>query len=73
MTDSIEKTCPECGQRMRIPRNVGGVVMACPECGKKFYSDFKVGGADENNGITAESIFEMPTSLLSKLSRLFRS
>ncbi|MCP3927648.1 MAG: hypothetical protein GY705_00935 [Bacteroidetes bacterium] len=36
--------CPKCGQVLRFPENLGGMLMACPTCGKKFYSDFKFHG-----------------------------
>ena len=34
--------CPGCGQALRFPENVGGVVMACPNCGHRFASTFKL-------------------------------
>jgi len=43
MAEYTEKQCPKCGQQLRLPTKVGGVVMACPSCGKEFYSDFKLG------------------------------
>ena len=43
MSEHMEKDCPACGQRLRFPKNVGGMLMACPSCGKKFNSDFKLG------------------------------
>ncbi len=44
MTEYTEKKCPKCGQQLRFPKNVGGVLMACPSCGNEFHSDFKLGG-----------------------------
>ncbi len=73
MAESIVKTCPECRQLLRIPKNIGGVVMACPSCGKQFYSDFKVGGAENQEGNTADTIFEMPSTLRDTLSHLISS
>ncbi|MDH5297888.1 MAG: zinc-ribbon domain-containing protein [Desulfobulbaceae bacterium] len=38
-------TCPQCGQQLRIPDKIGGLLMACPTCGQKFSSDFKLAAA----------------------------
>lgn len=73
MNDSFEITCPKCKQKLRIPKKIGGVVMACPSCGEKFYSDFKIGnkqcGAGKN---VATEIFTMPLTLFEKLLRMFK-
>ena len=29
-------TCPECGQRIRVPRGKGKLRVTCPTCGNKF-------------------------------------
>jgi DNA-directed RNA polymerase subunit RPC12/RpoP len=42
MTEYSEVKCRKCGQQLRIPNNIGGMLMACPTCGSKFYSDFKL-------------------------------
>ena len=70
MADYTEKQCPECGQKLRFPNHVGGVVMVCPTCGKKFRSDFKLGGVGKSSrpGV-AQTIFEMPETLLERLYR----
>ncbi len=36
------QTCPRCGQQLRFPDHVGGMLMACPTCGQEFASDFKI-------------------------------
>jgi len=36
--------CPNCGQALRFPEGVGGVLMACPACGHRFASSFKLAG-----------------------------
>ncbi|GAB6190391.1 hypothetical protein [Desulfocastanea catecholica] len=74
MTDYIEKKCPECGQRLRFPTNIGGMLMACPSCGKKFYSDFKLGTAGKS-GLREKAInvFEMPSKIIDRLGRYFYS
>jgi predicted amidophosphoribosyltransferase len=45
MQEKNIRKCPGCGQKLRFPNDIGGLVMVCPSCGKKFYSDFKVRGA----------------------------
>ena len=74
MSNYIEKQCSECGQQLRFPKHVGGVVMACPTCGKKFSSDFKLGrvGRKTQCGV-ASTIFELPTTLVERLARYFRT
>lgn len=39
------KTCPGCGQALRIPEELGGVAMACPNCGQRIPSFFKLGAS----------------------------
>ncbi|MDO4798818.1 MAG: hypothetical protein Q4A01_12455, partial [Coriobacteriales bacterium] len=29
-------TCPECGQRVRVPRKKGKIRITCPKCHAKF-------------------------------------
>ena len=74
MTDSTEKQCPKCGQQLKFPKNIGGVLMACPSCGNKFYSDFKLGGTkrSEHRGIL-KTIFEMPYETMMRIWRYFKS
>ena len=71
MTEYTKKKCPACGQQLRIPRNVGGMLMACPSCGAKFHSDFKLGGARKRpakRGLFI-TIFELPYNIVSALGR----
>ncbi len=42
MSDDLVRTCPGCGQALRFPPDVGGVLMACPECGHRFASPFRL-------------------------------
>ena len=77
MADYTEEDCPKCGQKLRFPNNVGGIVMKCPECGQRFHSDFKIGGGkgskravDSNIFI---SLFEFPSRLIAKIVRLFKN
>lgn len=72
MRNSVEKKCPQCGQRLRFPKNIGGMLMACPGCGARFYSDFKLGGINNTGGQNEDvTIFEMPRSLLRRIVRFF--
>lgn len=47
MTQDHVRRCPDCGQALRFPSNVGGVLMACPQCGHRFVSPFKLAGAGQ--------------------------
>lgn len=66
MNDHIEKRCPKCGQQLRIPKNIGGVLMVCPSCGKKINSDFKLSGITQKvqHRNILKDIFEMPCNIL---------
>jgi DNA-directed RNA polymerase subunit RPC12/RpoP len=74
MADYTEKNCPKCGQTLRFPKNIGGMVMACPSCGNKFHSDFKLGKA-KRRGYREFLIyvFEMPDRVLRRIVRFFTS
>jgi len=73
MSDHIEKRCPKCGQQLRIPKSIGGVLMVCPSCGEKIKSDFKLGGVRRSGhrGIVT-TIFELPYNILKSFSSFFR-
>jgi predicted amidophosphoribosyltransferase len=74
MADHQEKACPSCGQRLRFPKNVGGIVMACPSCKQKFHSDFKIGvGQRKPNPGVAVTLFELPGRVLARIARIFSS
>ena len=70
MTDNTIRTCPECGQQLRFPKDVGGVLMECPNCGARFHSGFKlrkqVRPRPKNVFV---QIFELPSTLLRYLGR----
>jgi predicted amidophosphoribosyltransferase len=73
MTDNKVKTCPQCGQQLRFPENIGGMLMACPSCGNKFHSDFKLGGTQRRvhrKNILA-ILFEMPDKMIRRIGRYF--
>jgi len=69
MTDYMEKKCPKCGQKLRLPKNIGGMLMACPVCGNKFHSDFKLGGIRRKGAV--RTVFEMPSEIISRICRYF--
>ena len=74
MTDDMLKKCPKCGQQLRFPEDIGGMLMACPSCGNKFQSDFKLGGTRKSaNRNLLMTIFEMPDKLVRRIGRLFSS
>jgi DNA-directed RNA polymerase subunit RPC12/RpoP len=74
MTDYTEKKCPKCGQQLRFPENIGGMLMACPSCGKKFHSDFKLGGVKRNgHREILTNVFEMPWKIMTRIGRFFSS
>jgi len=60
----MEKRCPKCGQLLRFPDGVGGVLMACPSCGNKFSSDFRLAPMKRKGQL--QRIFELPCDLLSR-------
>jgi transposase-like protein len=72
MIEHTEKNCPQCGQRLRFPKNVGGVLMVCPSCGKKFSSDFKFGSAGHSAAHQGfvKTLFELPYKIMSRIVRL---
>ena len=72
MTDYTEKTCPKCGQQLRFPENIGGMLMACPTCGKKFHSDFKLGSVKRSvPRDVVKNVFEMPCEIMRRIGRFF--
>ena len=74
MTDFTVKKCPKCGQQLRFPENIGGMLMACPSCGNKFHSDFKLGntGRSDHRKISI-NVFEMPYKIMRRIGRYFTS
>ncbi len=74
MTQYTEKKCPKCGQQLRVPKDIGGMLMACPSCGEEFHSDFKLGGVRKElkQGVFAK-VFGMPCELVNRISRFLTS
>lgn len=74
MTDYTEKKCPKCGQKLRFPANIGGMLMACPSCGKKFYSDFKLAESKRyNHREILTNVFEMPSTIVGRIGKFFNT
>jgi predicted nucleic acid-binding Zn-ribbon protein len=68
MTDHTIKQCPKCGQQLRFPDNIGGMLMACPSCGNRFRSNFKLGrGRRSDYRNVLIEIFEMPDKMVSRI------
>ncbi|WP_428568299.1 MAG: hypothetical protein ACP59X_09215 [Solidesulfovibrio sp. DCME] len=44
MSEGPVRTCPACGQALRFPGEIGGMLMACPVCGHRFASPFRLAG-----------------------------
>lgn len=69
MMEYTEEQGHQCGQRLRLPKNIGGLVMVCPTCGNKFHSDFKLAGIKRRthaNMLT--NIFEWPYNTLKRIA-----
>ena len=74
MTEYTVKKCPKCGQQLRFPEDIGGMLMACPSCGNKFHSDFKLGSTRRSNHRNILiNLFEMPYKIVSRIGRYFAS
>ena len=50
--DNIQQ-CKKCRQKLRFPKDIGGMLMACPNCGQKFQSDFRLAGCSKKPFIIA--------------------
>ncbi|MCB2184123.1 MAG: hypothetical protein KQH63_19030 [Desulfobulbaceae bacterium] len=51
MRKTIIRNCSRCNQQLRIPSDIGGMLMQCPDCGHEFHTDFKLGtDLTANNG-----------------------
>ena len=75
MTDYTEKKCPQCGQQLRFPNDIGGILMACPSCGNRFHSDFRVGSINRSSGPAQRGVslpvFEIPYKIVSSVWKFF--
>jgi len=43
MEKYVIENCKGCHQPLRIPSDIGGMLMRCPNCGHEFHTDFKLG------------------------------
>ena len=75
MQDSIVRECTKCGQSLRFPTNLGGMLMACPNCGQKYHSDFKIKGTSHRSLFNiCENISTLRcTSLIHRLQNIITS
>jgi predicted RNA-binding Zn-ribbon protein involved in translation (DUF1610 family) len=75
MQDSIVRECTKCGQPLRFPTNLGGMLMACPHCGQKYQSDFKIKGTSHRSLFNiCENISTLPCSnLIHRLRNIITS
>ncbi len=62
MTEGPVRTCPGCGQALRFPGNIGGMLMACPVCGHRFASPYKLAGATPPLASNASFASTAPTA-----------
>ena len=80
MSDNYEKQCPGCGQYLRFPKKIGGMLMACPSCGHKFRTDFRFNfdsdGSNKPKSMESKmlkTIFEFPNKMVQGLGRYLSS
>lgn len=55
MSEGPVRHCPGCGQMLRFPADVGGVLMACPACGRRFAAPFRLAGPPDVSACRAVS------------------
>jgi DNA-directed RNA polymerase subunit M/transcription elongation factor TFIIS len=60
MKNHIIKNCKGCNEPLRIPADIGGMLMRCPNCGHQFHTDFKLVPKERIDGNGKESSSEMP-------------
>ena len=63
--------CKQCGQKLRFPNDIGGMLMACPNCGQKFQSDFKLKGCNKKS--VFQTCEEYTISFLPRLKHFLNS
>lgn len=62
MKNHIIKNCKKCNGLLRIPADIGGMLMQCPNCGHEFHTDFKLVSKAMNGGDGKEQDREMPAT-----------
>ena len=60
MKDYMIKNCKGCNESLRIPADIGGMLMRCPNCGYQFHTDFKLVSKKKRDGDTKEMNPETP-------------
>ncbi len=61
MGNYVIKDCKGCHQPLRIPADIGGMLMRCPICGHELHTDFKLGSKIREGGDDKEPAQETPT------------
>jgi hypothetical protein len=61
MENYVIKNCKGCHQPLRIPADIGGMLMRCPSCGYEFQSDFKLGPEFGEGGDGKQPARKTPT------------
>jgi len=61
MENYVIKNCKGCHQPLRIPADIGGMLMRCPSCGHEFHTDFKLGPKLREGGDDKKPAQETPT------------
>jgi len=69
MKDYVIKDCKGCNAPLRIPTDIGGMLMCCPNCGHQFHTDFKLAAKEKRgedaNDLNPESPAQRPPSTFS--------
>ncbi len=60
MENHFIKNCKGCDRLLRIPADIGGMLMRCPGCGHEFHTDFKFGPKVREGGDGKEPARETP-------------
>jgi PHP family Zn ribbon phosphoesterase len=61
MENYVIKNCKGCHQPLRIPADIGGMLMRCPSCGNEFHTDFKLGAIVREGGDGKKPAQKTPT------------
>ena len=60
MVNFVIKNCKGCHNPLRIPENIGGMLMRCPNCGYEFHTDFKLDVKFRQSGDDEKRPLETP-------------
>ena len=61
MENYVIEKCKGCHQPLRIPMDIGGMLMRCPNCGHEFHTDFKLSFKVREGGGGKKTAQEKPT------------